>query len=106
MAKLQFTLTAKRLREAFKEQESTGRVGLSIQLPDDESDLKDLQEMYDPYVAAYQHRGELGFAEIVSKKKVDGRMVDVQFVVRIIAARKTKMEYQIEVRFADSDLFT
>lgn len=105
MAKLQFTFTAKKLRESFKEQGSTGRVRISIPFHYDENDLEELQEMYDPYVAAYKHRGELGFAEVVSKKKVDGRMVDVQFDVRVIAARLTKKEYQIEARFADSDLF-
>lgn len=106
MAKLKFAFTAKKLRESFKEQESTGRVVISIPFHYDENELEHLQEMYDPYVVAYKHRGELGFAKIVSKKKADGRMVDMLFDVRIIAARLTKKEYQIEVRFTDSDLFT
>lgn len=103
MAKLEFALKKSELEKAFKEQERTGRVVLSIPLSEDD---KMQVELYDPYVAAYKHRGELRFAEIVSKKKVDGRMVDVRFDVRIIAARLTKKEYQIEVRFAESDLFT
>ena len=105
MAKLEFAFTTKKLRESFKEQESTGRVVISIPFHYAENELEHLQEMYDPYVAAYKRRGELGFAEIAIKKKEDGRMVDVRFDVRIIAARLTKKEYQIEVRFADPDLF-
>ena len=106
MAKLKFSFTTKKLRESFKEQESTGRVVISIPFDYAENELEHLQEMYDPYVAAYKHRGELGFAEIVSKKKVDGRMVDMRYDVRVIAARLTKKAYQIEVRFTESDLFT
>jgi hypothetical protein len=106
MSKLEFALKKSELEKAFKEQERTGRVVLSIPLSEDDDGLEHLQEMYDPYVAAYKHRGELGFAEIVSKKKEDGRMVDMGYDVRIIAARLTKKEYQIEVRFTDFDLFT
>ena len=103
MAKLEFALKKSELEKAFKEQERTGRVVLSIPLSED-SEMQG--ELYDPYVAAHKHRGELGFAETVSKKKADGRMVDVRYDVRVIAARLTKKAYQIEVRFTESDLFT
>lgn len=105
MAKLEFALKSSELKKAFKEQRNTGRVVLSVLLPEDKNERLELDAMYGLYVAAHKRRGELGFAEIAIKKKEDGRMVDVRFDVRIIAARLTKKEYQIEVRFADPDLF-
>ena len=81
---------------------------LSFPLTDNADENAALGELYDGYVNAYKHRGELGFADVLTKRKVNGVIETVGYTARVIAAvfiDKKEKKYLISIRFADKDLF-
>ena len=105
MSKLKFELKVAELRKAFKEQRSAGRVVFKVPFVEDEKDAAAAEQLYGIYVEVHRTRRELGRGSVVVKRKIDKQMVEKAFDVRILAAEKTKKEYQISVRFNDNDLY-
>ena len=106
MSKLEIILKPKELKKAFGEQKSTGRVVLSFPLTDDADENAALGELYDVGVKAHIHRGELGFADVLTKRKVNGVIETVMYSARVIAMvfDHDEKKYLISIRFADKDL--
>lgn len=102
MSDLIFEVKKRELNAAFKEQKQSGRVCFDIPFPEDENEREKVDKLYAPYVKAHLHRGELGWGFVVINNKEE----EMRYKVRIIAAFEKEDRYQVDVRFADKDLFT
>lgn len=101
---LEFTYKAKEVREFMKEQIATRRAKLTVPFSEDAQERTEQHALYMPYCEFSDRGGELGFANINTRKRVDTTLVDVLYRVRVVAVRREDEAYVVDVRFNDSEL--
>lgn len=112
MSDLEYAFKFPELKTMMKEQANGRfkRAAITIPFEEDKVEQRAQDSLYEPYCESHGRRGELGFANITTKRKIDGEIIPVKYRARVVGAYKIEDEkngqlgYRIELRFADCDL--